>query len=140
MLPSVLKSIAVHQPANVKNETDYKALGFTLTCAPNSCTVIGMADTGCQSCLCGLQILPKLGISAKDLLPVTKRMHAAYKAPLKILGAAIVRLIGRAKPGKQQETRQILYVADSTDKLFISREACIALGIISFITSLPSTR
>lgn len=113
------------------NEADYNALGFTLTCTPKSCTVLGMADTGCQSCLCGLQVIHKLGISERDLLPVTMRMHAANKVPIRILGAAIVRLTGRAKPGEQLETRQILYVTDSTDKLFISREACISLGIIS---------
>ena len=113
------------------HKDDYQALGFTMTCPPCSCTLQGMADTGCQSCLCGLQIIRKLGMSEKDLIPVTMRMHAANKQDIKILGAAIVRLCGISKTGKQLQTRQILYVTDNADKLFISREACIALGMIS---------
>ena len=37
---------------------------------------------------------------------------------------------GTAKSGKRVETRQILYVTDNADKLFISCEACISLGMI----------
>ena len=113
------------------HKDDYQALGFTMTFPPHSCTIQGMADTGCQSCLCGLQIIRKLGMSEKDLMPVTMRMHAANKQDIKILGAAIVRLCGISKTGKQLQTRQILYITDNADKLFISREACIALGMIS---------
>ena len=113
------------------HKEDYQSLGFTLPCQANTCTVSGMADTGCQSCLCGLQVIRKLGISERNLIPVTMRMHAANKAPIKIIGAAIVRLSGISKSGKQMETRQVLYVTDAADKLFISREACTSLGIIS---------
>ena len=73
----------------------------------------------------------KLGISEKNLIPVTMQMHAANKAPIKILGAAIIRLSGIAKSGKRVETRQILYVTDNADKLFISRKARISLVMIS---------
>ena len=104
---------------------DYEALGFKLTCPPSSSTIQGMAD------ICSLQIIRKLGISEKDLIPVTKRMHAANKQNIKILGAVIVRLSGQSKAGRKLQTRQILYVTDSADKLFISREACTSLGMIS---------
>ena len=113
------------------HKDDYQALGFTMTCPPTSCTIQGMADTGCQSCLCGLQIIRKLGMSEKDLISVTMRVHAANKQDIGIPGAAIVTLCGISKTSKQLETRQILYITDNTDKLFISREACIALGMIS---------
>lgn len=33
--------------------------------------------------------------------------------------------------GNIVETRQIVYVTDTSDKLFISKQACIALGMIS---------
>ena len=59
------------------------------------------------------------------------RMHAPNKASIKILGAAIIRLWGTAKSGKRVKTRQILYGTDNADKLFISCEACISLGMIS---------
>jgi hypothetical protein len=114
------------------HNADYQSLGFTMTSPPSSCTIQGMADTGCQSCLCGLQTIKKLGITdIKDLIPVTMRMHAANKGSIKILGATIVRISGISKSGEQLQTRQLLYVTDSADKLFISREACASLGIIS---------
>ncbi len=67
-----------------------------------------MADTGCQSCLAGLNIVKKLGLS---LLP--------SKCNIPILGATIL-----------VSTRQIVYIIKHTDKLFLSREACTDLGII----------
>ena len=32
---------------------------------------------------------------------------------------------------KSCQTRQIVYVTDSTDKIYLSREGCVALGLIS---------
>ena len=110
---------------------DYDTLGFNPPHTTQSCRINGMADTGCQSCLCGLQVVRKLGIAERDLLPVTMSMRAANKGSIRILGAVIIRLSGRNKLGGMLETRQILYVTDTTDHLFISREACIALGMIS---------
>ena len=58
-------------------------------------------------------------------------MHSANNNGIKILGAAILRFSGRSKPGQTIETRQIVYVTSDSDKLFLSREACMALGMIS---------
>ena len=86
-----------------------------------------MADTGCQSCLA---LIKKLGISARDLIPVDIRMQAANNNSIRILGTTILRLSGKNDEGEEQSTRQIVYVTDNADKLFLSREACIDLGII----------
>ena len=94
-----------------------------------------MADTGCQSCLAGLKIVKKLGLSIRDLIPVDIKMHAADNRDIRILGATILRLSGKHK-GEERSTRQIVYVTDHTDKLFLSREACTDLGIIS--TTFPT--
>ena len=59
------------------------------------------------------------------------KMHAANRRGITILGAAILRLSGKDMMGNVVETQQITYVTDSSDKLFISREACIALGMIT---------
>ena len=56
---------------------DYQSLGFNPPHTTKERTVMGMADTGCQSCLCGLQVVQDLGISERDLLPVTMSMRAA---------------------------------------------------------------
>ena len=58
-------------------------------------------------------------------------MHAINNNGIKIIGAAIVRFSGKSKSGQMLETRQIVYVTRDSDKQFLSREACAALGIIS---------
>ena len=58
-------------------------------------------------------------------------MHAAINKGITILGATIFRISGKDDQGRHVVTRQMTYVTDNSDKLFISREACIALGMIS---------
>ena len=38
---------------------------------------------------------------------------------------------GKDQSGDEKTIRQIIYITDSTDKLFLSRGACVDLGIIS---------
>ena len=105
-------------------------LGFPLRIPQKQSSVSAMADTGCQSCLAGLRIVEKLGLSTKYLIPVNLKMHAADNHNICILGATILRLSGKNSKGEETSTRQMVYVTNKTDKLFFSREACIDLGII----------
>jgi hypothetical protein len=59
------------------------------------------------------------------------RMHTANNDCIKILGALLLRMSSKDSSGQVVETRQMTYVTDSSDKLFLSREACINLGIIT---------
>ena len=86
-----------------------------------------MADTGCQSCLMATAILDELGLSVRDLIPITLTMRAANNSQLPIMGAILLRL---SNPKTKKVTRQMVYVTPSVTKLFISREACTELGII----------
>ena len=90
-----------------------------------------MADTGCQSCLASTTVLCRLGLSQKNLIPVTTYMHAANNNGIKILGAIILRFSGKSQSGQTHETLQIVYITNDLDKLFLSWETCTALGIIS---------
>ena len=110
---------------------DYTALGFVLPHGTKSVVLPAMADTGCQSCLAGIKVINRLGLNKTALIPVTMKMHAANRKGITILGATILRITGKDESGRRVETRQMTYVTDNSDKLFISREACIALGIIS---------
>ena len=110
---------------------DYRSLGFDLTSTPRTTVIPSMADTGCQSCLAGIKVIRRLGLKHSDLIPVTLKMHAANSKGITILGAAILRFSGTDKTGNTFETRQITYVTDNSDKLFLSREACINLGMIT---------
>ena len=110
---------------------DYEHFGFRLCSPPTQVFISAMADTGCQSCLAGFKVVKKLGLSTKDLIPVSLKMHAADNHDIQILGATILRLSGKDRLGKERSTRQVVYVTNGTDKLFLSREACMDLGIIS---------
>ena len=90
-----------------------------------------MADTGCQSCLAGIKIAHRLGLNERNLIQVTLKMHAANNKNMKILGAAVLRFSGANSAGEMFETRQVVYITDSSDKLFLSRGACTALSIIT---------
>ena len=115
--------------ASIRRE-DYNHFRFPLRVPQGRSFVSAMADTGCQSCLVGLKIVKKLGLSTRDLIPVNIKMHAANNHDIRILGAAILRLSGENNKGEEQTTRQMVYVTDNTDKLFLSREACVDLGIV----------
>lgn len=90
-----------------------------------------MADTGCQSCLASIKVIRRLGLSERDLIPVTMQMHAVNNNGMKIMGAVILRFSGRSPSGATLESRQIVYVTSDSDKLFLSRETCTALGMIT---------
>jgi len=90
-----------------------------------------MADTGCQSCLAGINIIEKLCLPISDLIPVSMKMHAANEGAINIHGAVILRITGTSPSGDALNSHQIVYITDSTDKFFLSRSACSDLGIIS---------
>jgi hypothetical protein len=113
------------------DKEDYYHLGFTEPARPFTIKVDAMPDTGCQSCLAGLRFTLRLGIPRANLIPVNLRMSAANKTTINILGAAVVRFTGQSYNGRQLATRQIVYITDATDKVYLSKEACTELGIIS---------
>ena len=59
------------------------------------------------------------------------RMFAANNKGINILEATILRFSGQSKSGETLKTRQITYVTSDSERLFLSREACIALRMIS---------
>ena len=110
---------------------DFITLGFKVHNRPKSIIHRAMVDTGCQSCLAGIRVVHRLGLSTGDLIPVTMQMHAANNNGIKILGALVLRFSGMTKGGARLETCQLVYITDTSDRLFLSKEACITLGMIS---------
>ena len=78
---------------------DYERFGFKLRTPQSQILTYAMADTGCQSCLAGLKVIQRLGLTAKDLIPVRLKMHAADNHAINILGATILRLSGKDNTG-----------------------------------------
>ena len=57
-------------------------------------------------------------------------MRAANGNSIKVLGAAILLIRGKSKTGDLNETHQLVYVTNETNQFFVSKGACIDLGII----------
>ncbi|MEO0563056.1 MAG: hypothetical protein AAF125_13190, partial [Chloroflexota bacterium] len=111
--------------------SDFVALGFRLDQSTLSVPYRAIADTGCQSCLAGEKLLKHLRLRTSHLIPVSMRMQAANDLRINILGALILRLSGQTDRGKTLTTRQIVYFTDNSDRFYLNKQACIALGLIT---------
>ena len=112
--------------------SDYEALGLphpTVRIKPTNYTAI--ADTGCQSSLAGIELLSELNLRETDLTPVTMRMNAVNNDGISILGALLLHITAKTPNGKEVGTHQMVYFTRDTHKLYLSKKACIDLGIIS---------
>lgn len=112
--------------------SDTQSLGFpkSLSAPTRPVTFPAMADTGCQSCLAGMALLTKMGLDRRHLLPVNLKMTAANHGAINIVGALALRISGTSPSNTQLETRQMVYFTTATDRMFLSKQACIALGMI----------
>ena len=90
-----------------------------------------LADTGCQSMLAGTNLLRNLNLQQNQLIAVTMKMTAANSKGIDIIGALPLRISGRTLSGTVISTRQLVYFTPATTKLFLSKEACQKLGLIS---------
>ena len=115
-MPSDIKDIGAHPK-------------FTSTTPLTSFTAI--ADTGCQSCLGGPNLLQALHLHLNQLIPVTMKMTAANNKGIEIIGALPLRISGVSPTGATINTRQLVYFTPATNRLFLSKHACSSLGLIS---------
>ena len=111
---------------------DMRDLGFSVPfSSPTAATTFpAMADTGCQSCLAGTNLLAQLGLKSSDLAPVSMKMTAANDKRIDIMGALVLQIAGATQSGRDLVTRQIVYFTESSSRLFLSKQACVALQII----------
>ena len=114
----------------VPSDTHSLGLHTSLKTPTHPVTYPVMADTGCQSCLAGTALLTKLGLDRRHLLPVNMRMTAENRGAIDIIGALALRISGTSPSKTTLETHQMVYFTSSTDRMFLSKRACIALGMI----------
>ena len=79
----------------------------------------------------GIQVTERMGINADNPIPVTMTMSAANEGGIPILGAMVVRFSGTDSRAMTHETRQIAYITNTSNRIVLSRAACIDLGMIS---------
>ena len=92
--------------------------------------VKSLPDTGAQLTVTGLKFIHSLGIRKSELIPLSHGVNAANNAGLGLLGGAFISFKGVAKNGVHRETKQLCYVASDIEGVYLSRSACIDLGLI----------
>ena len=106
-------------------KADYSVHGHTLRVEGSSPSTTALADTGCQSCLAGTQLIKDLHLERRDLIPSTLTMRSASGNQIPIWGAVLARITTAGK-----ETRQMLYISPVANKLYLSLSSCTDLGLI----------
>ena len=82
-------------------------------------------------CCSGTDELHSMGVTQQDLLQTDVCLYAANRKKLSILGMLPVIVSSkRVGTGELVETRQLLYIVEELDKLYVSREALQALGSV----------
>ena len=94
-------------------------------------------DTGAQLTTIPVNMLPYLGVKPQDLFPVINNLNTVTGTPVDIIGGILL-VFSATNPltGVSRFTRQLSYVSQSVPYPFLSREACVDLGVIP--SSFPS--
>ena len=120
-------TVNIHIEALIK---DMKELGVPVQSTPKPHNTLALPDSGCQNMLVGIKTIYKMGLCKNDLVPVTLSMRSANEGDICLLGAILVRVWGRSDSGIIVETKQMCYVTDGIDRVFLNRDALLDMGII----------
>jgi hypothetical protein len=91
-------------------------------------SVPGIADTGAQMNVLPTRILKSMGISAQSLFPLKARVSGASRGSvIDVVGGIILEVEDTGQSGAS--TLQLFYVADNVNRLYLSLDTCIGLGI-----------
>ena len=90
-----------------------------------------LVDTGAQMVVMGIRTVYGMGLGKKHIMPVGMTIKAANTGGLKLLGGVLVKISGQSHGGTERVTRQLAYVAEEVDRVFLSKKASEELGIIS---------
>ena len=129
------------------NADDYADLGFELQANTKALTSSVMADTGCQSCLAGIQVIEHLGLTRAELIPVTMKMNAANETtgitpPSSLHGAATGTVLHRrATPHPETDIHDAMTRSSPTSlgKPSVSTTPCYGLTPWRRVSSKPPT-
>ena len=128
----ILHRIFENNLLNGRKVSRHPKVNFKLTHVKTQHTaeVSGVADTGAQSNLWGLQDFKNKGFNVKDLAPVTQRISAANNHPLYIVGAFEAHFEGKSPTGTPISCESIVYVSNSVSNFYLSYDTMKSLGII----------
>ena len=95
------------------------------------------ADSGAQLTTVPITLLTYLGVSPSDLLPIATNLNTVTGAPVDLVGGIFLEFSGvNHTTGVACRTKQLAYVSSTIPYTFLSREACVDMGLIH--ASFPS--
>ena len=111
---------------------DHKEFGHPLSSLSNPrsvSSVFVVADTGCQSTAIPPSFAYKAGIKRKDFMPVTSRMRGVNRgSDLGVIGVVVMKFSSKTIDGGLVWTKQLCYVCENVDRVYLSRQALEELG------------
>ena len=91
-----------------------------------------VADTGAQVVVAPVQLLHHLAIPDSSVFPLATSINAVNSAPVDIIGGVLLKFSAtNPRTGHTRETRQLAYISKTVPAIYLSREACLDLGVIS---------
>ena len=92
--------------------------------------VKSLPDTGAQLTVAGVKLIHSMGITKSELIPLANGVNAANNAGLGLLGGAFITFSGNNGFGERKQTKQLVYIANDVNGVYLSRAACVELGLI----------
>ena len=89
-----------------------------------------VADTACQSIAIPPSFAYSAGFKRRDFLPVKSNMNGAGGSHLGVLGAVVMEFASSDGHNNILSTRQLCYVCEKVSRVYLSRQGCIALGMV----------
>ena len=119
-------------PVRYRLDTDaYSSLNLTPPKLPERLAAApGLTDTGAQMCVAGLTFLHSLGCKKSDMILLESGISGANNVGLTLLGGVFVHIEADSSQGQVVSTKQLVYIAEGINTLFLSRSACVSLGTI----------
>ena len=121
--PSVTVTVSVSQKG-------YKEVNIPAPRKPRNVACSALPDTGAQMVVAGLDLVHKLGVTKKELFPVSSGIKAANDEGLKLIGGLLITVSAAGSDGITRAGSHMCYVSENVTRLFLSKEACRDLGII----------
>ena len=134
--PSLPLTIKLHAPS-------YRSLGLDLptrlrrSIARARAKERGIMDTGAQMTLCPASFIKRLGIDVNSLIPLQSRINSASQDPISLLGGLLVEVAWTSSVGDEISCLQLMYVSNAVSEIYMSKDACVQLGVISSEFPIP---
>ena len=131
-----VKSAKPHPKITVNVEIcqdGYKQIGAAVPRGSHqhSVTCSSLPDTGSQIVVAGPDLLKKLNVSKHELFNVSANIQTGDCKRLQLIGGLIISISAMGPDGNQRISNHMCYIGEKIETLFLSRNACINLGIIS---------